>query len=449
VVGVSGNPVAVNSVGNAASVGLAGSAPVTAPGVAASTDASDVTAADASGNATATDVSGGDAVTNASADSGSHAHDAAAGDTLSATAVPSDAASTQMIHSNSAQFLHVCEKLEASLREERELEEAHAQGIALQQPVSAWMSRVQAVLYPRSEQEADVGRPLQSTDKNLPLPAVVTELHEAAVATGVDCVPDVRHAWSALRWCYWCVHALYMLRGAPSSCEVRYLYQQGRNLLPSPGTSVAAGSSGEEKLLKSLGAIVSRTSTWKTKMRKHLRASYRPAQTVEGVPIYGEYQLELPRANVLMTEAMTLPVRSRLRDVLKSHTLPLNQKHGVPAMPAGGAKKKEMNSQFAGIVVPIPALAVADSSDEEREGVVGPVKQTVIPASHLAPAPDDLWPPAISAPRTSPAQPVTTNATSTAAPTSAAPAPSTGIASHGSSNVLMNSMLQSFVQQKE
>jgi hypothetical protein len=135
-------------------------------------------------------------------------------------------------------------KLSRIKGEEEELLSFFTLTIQQRYQLNDWMGGIQSLLWPKSPEEEDAGRPLLNGFPNGLLNSI-----DYANKLGLDKVHDVRVIIDGFRWMTWCYQCLAVLRLPPTS-------RQLKQLIDSSGTCKLA----DEKIVKILSGILMRAS---------------------------------------------------------------------------------------------------------------------------------------------------------------------------------------------
>lgn len=199
---------------------------------------------------------------------------------------------------------------------------------------------------------------------------------DAARMLRIQEVVDVDTTMEAFRWMSWCFRCLHVLRIPPATHTLKRL------LVCCKPFKLA-----DEKVVKAVSGILSRSMTWKSKVRKLLLPAVRTSSVSVSlsVPVSVSASIESSRLHALVAEGGMVPMTSSLKDHLVSMwdgllanatappapiipaqaldaTLPVKPKRGskataVPAVP--GISKH--------VTVSMPADAAESSEEEENE----------------------------------------------------------------------------------
>lgn len=183
----------------------------------------------------------------------------AAADTTVAEAVAPDPLSRSATLSN--ELLEANEKVEKIRREGEALRAQCDFEIANRPVVLEWMKEVQELLVPDASTRELSGRPILSPGD---LPSGFSELLAAAKAINIDCIDDVLSIIDSSRWMTWCYCCLYALRYPMTSTLLRFMLQ-----------SVKSIRNPDEKIVKFLNGISTRSATWKSKVKKLAGKKYK------------------------------------------------------------------------------------------------------------------------------------------------------------------------------
>lgn len=140
------------------------------------------------------------------------------------------------------------ESLESKLNrvrdEEEELLSFFALSVQQRYQLNDWMVTIQSLLWPKSKEEEDAGRPLPNS-----LPLGVISAIEYANQCGLDKVHDVRVIRDGFIWMTWCYQCLTVLRLPPTSRQLRKLLD-----------FAASCKMADDKIVKVLSGISMRAS---------------------------------------------------------------------------------------------------------------------------------------------------------------------------------------------
>ena len=120
--------------------------------------------------------------------------------------------------------------------------------------ISKWMKRVQELLLPESSSSETGGRPVLSPGN---LPPGFNDLVLEAKDDRFDSIDDVISAADHFRWMSWCYCCLYALRIPMTSNLLRFVLQSMKSI-----------KSSDEKILKFLNGVSTRSTVWKARVRK-------------------------------------------------------------------------------------------------------------------------------------------------------------------------------------
>jgi hypothetical protein len=135
-------------------------------------------------------------------------------------------------------------KLSRIKGEEEELLSFFTLTIQQRYQLNDWMGGIQCLLWPKSPEEEDAGRPLLSGFPNGLLNSV-----EYANKLGLEKVHDVKVIIDGFRWMTWCYQCLIVLRLPPTSRQLKQLID-----------SAATCKLADEKIVKILSGISLRAS---------------------------------------------------------------------------------------------------------------------------------------------------------------------------------------------
>lgn len=140
------------------------------------------------------------------------------------------------------------ESLESKLNrvkdEEEELLSFFTLSVQQRYQLNDWMVIIQSLLWPKTKEEEDAGRPLPNS-----LPIGVLNAIEYANRSGLDKVHDVRVIRDGFIWMTWCYQCLCVLRLPPTSRQLKKLLDLA-----------ASCKMADEKIVKVLSGIALRAS---------------------------------------------------------------------------------------------------------------------------------------------------------------------------------------------
>ena len=200
---------------------------------------------------------------------------------------------------------------------------------------------------------------------------------DAARMLGILEVVDVDTTMEAFRWMAWCFRCLHTLRIPPATYTLKRLIDCCKPL-----------KLADERIVRAVGGILSRSQAWKSKARRLIYGGQIPPSQV---PSSVTKKLDTSKLHVLIAEGGMVPVTSALKDhlvrtwdlmiqsatslpstVLSSLMQP-EQHQSVPPAVAAGGKPKRVPKIAANVAVPGVApftmttmtSEVMNSSDEE------------------------------------------------------------------------------------
>jgi hypothetical protein len=110
--------------------------------------------------------------------------------------------------------------------------------------LNEWMISVQSLLWPKSKEEEDAGRPLLNN-----LPSGVLACIDAVNKLGLDKIHDVRVIIDGFRWLTWCFQCLTVLRLPPTTKQLKKLYD-----------NASTCKLADEKVVKAISGMSSRAT---------------------------------------------------------------------------------------------------------------------------------------------------------------------------------------------
>lgn len=315
------------------------------------------------------------------------------------------------------------ERLKVSIYDESKAQEQNEFETSKQNVAVQWMQAMQEVMWPRNNEDLNIGRPLAPPPQPVEgleefsleglgirsdmLSDGMHKAAEAARAIGVITIEDVKGMLDMFRWMSWLNICLHALRRPMPTTTLRNLVAAGSTLAKS-----------DEKILKPLSNIATRGSAWKSKARK--LSVPKGSAAGKGKWVEGTKLLDT------VIEGAGMPIVSRVKDKLRAE-LEKFQEHQVntqgdgvsieapvvPPTPTGDEPKKKGKTSITPSLKTHAMLSeeLDDSSDEERSaseqglitagkmsgaGIYDGARYTKVPKSALAAPPKDLWPPKIS-----------------------------------------------------
>lgn len=228
-----------------------------------------------------------------------------------------------------------------------------------------WMLSVKKLLVSSSSDDTDEGRPNLCPGG---LPACMDRLRIKSEQLGFDRIEDVKSVVENYRWINWCFSCLHALRFPPSAQLLDLLVNTAKTI------SVA-----DEKIVRFFSALLSRSVSWETKIKKLLTSKTLDCKVQEEilleayrvVPLYQEGNLIpfISQLKLLMKEALcSCCARLKAEGNHEKALSLLSYQTTVPKFEEKkpGPAKNQLKSEalLAGVVVPFP-VQFSHSSGED------------------------------------------------------------------------------------